>query len=328
MSRWAWSVIAVVLTAHAYCASASDLEQRFEEKSGIDQQTYTKIEEAYKSKGVSGLNDYIRTVPSIRNDAARAVLFLRLAADANVMTATEATGMITRISDAPGLEKSAKQLLAKDISNRKGALQELRIADAVSASGGTIIGLRVPFVSAKNGATDIDVVYRYQGKTVAVESKAVPTMASSVELNRRYLLMKEYAEKAGATPSFFFENAPAKSVQDKLRANNLAWRSGAIDITNIESIPTSREPTQPQLNNAPPLSLTPPQHTATTEIPTTPNGSSEHHAHHRSSSSDTSGGTEHVEGYTRSDGTHVEGYDRHAPSRYGKSKSAEWGLPF
>ena len=63
---------------------------------------------------------------------------------------------------------------------------------------------------------------------------------------------------------------------------------------------------------------------------------SEHHIHHihhnhassGSSSSGSTSGSVHVEGYTRADGTHVESYTRHAPERYGSSKSAEWGLPW
>ncbi len=233
-------LIFCLITASANAFSPQSAEQMvslFSKLTKIDEVTYAEYKSVYKAGGWNALTKAMEGNSLIRDNSARGVLYLRLAAESGTtIRMDEAAVMTEQLHDVPGLFRASRRLLMDD-ANAKGAAQELRIASGAIRDNGVVVEIRrahtLTNVAAKN-PTDVDVLLNFSGKSVAVESKNYATAMSPSQLTDDVANLLDYvAAHPGTIPCMLFSQAPTALAQEMLASKSIPWVSGDPPIAKF-----------------------------------------------------------------------------------------------
>lgn len=98
--------------------------------------------------------------------------YLRIAIQQGTITRAEAEGMMARLHDVPGFRSTLSKIVGASDIKTKGHLHELKLSDYAAEYGFKVEGIGVSFQDVhKAGLTDIDVILKRNGKTIAIEAK-------------------------------------------------------------------------------------------------------------------------------------------------------------
>lgn len=205
----------------------------FRDLTKMDEATYSGLKTAFKRDGLNGLKRALEDSKSMRDDAARGVLYMRIAVEErSILPADEAAGMIERLYKVPGFSRATSALLNTAPGAPKGALQELRIADSMTAEKYVIQSIRYRFRPENlKRESDVDIIFSTGQNRVAVESKAFAGQIGWTQISTDVETLTNYVlEHPGTIPCFVFENEPAKLVKEMLESKNIAavWGSPAM----------------------------------------------------------------------------------------------------
>ena len=240
MMRVSVFLIVCLVTASANAFSPQSAERMvslFSKLTKIDEVTYAEYKNVYKAGGWNALTKAMEGNSLIRDNSARGVLYLRLAAESGTaIRLDEAAVMTEQLHDVPGLFRASRRLLMDD-ANAKGAAQELRIASGAIRDNGEVVEIRrahtLTNIASKN-PTDVDVLLNFSGKNVAIESKNYASAMSPSQLTDDAANLLDYvAAHPGTIPCMLFFKAPTELAQRMLASKGIPWVSGDPPIAKF-----------------------------------------------------------------------------------------------
>jgi len=133
------------------------------------------VELAEKIKGPNDIKEVRKIIGKMKlPEHVREDTFMRMAIHNKRLSQTEAEKMFSNLRETPGFSSTLSKINGVNPNQRKGHLNELRIANQASENSFKILAIGKKFNDGiKKGNTDIDVLFKKNNKTFAIEAKDV-----------------------------------------------------------------------------------------------------------------------------------------------------------
>ena len=190
------------------------------------------IDLAAKSQKVGGLEE-VGQILGKRNlgDSVLEDTFLRMAVKNRRLDEDAAKKAFTELSGTPGLRTLARKINSVNGLQAKGHIQELMVGLRAKERGLDVVEFGKRFDDGiKNAATDIDLVLRSRGKSLAVESKAWSSDVPMDMIRKDADSLSVFCRVSKDTkPVFCFETSPSLIVRKELTRRAIDLVEGTPD---------------------------------------------------------------------------------------------------